>query len=203
MKIKLKATQKTVEKLFYIKPGADPSKIQVQVDVAEGLKLSKDGEIIIRTGLVELKLSKPIAWQEKDGKKLPVEVSYKLIGKKRYSFEIAKADPSLLLVIDPLLASTFIGGIYWYEAFAIAIYSSGNVYVTGETWSSKYPTTSGAYDTSHNGAYDVFVSKLDSNLSGGGGCRGGCNSASPDLYTALLALLSVALLRRLAKRKVA
>jgi subtilisin family serine protease len=38
---------------------------------------------------------------------------------------------------------------------------------------------------------------------GGGGGRGGCNSASPDLYTALLALLSVAVLRRLAKRKLA
>ena len=38
---------------------------------------------------------------------------------------------------------------------------------------------------------------------GRGGGGGGCNSASPDLYTALLALLSVAVLRRLAKRKVA
>jgi hypothetical protein len=93
VEVKLKATQKTVEKLFYVKPGADPSKIVVEVDGAEGLKLSKDGEIIIQTGLGELKLSKPIAWQEKDGKKLPVEVSYKLIGKNRYSFEVAKADP--------------------------------------------------------------------------------------------------------------
>ena len=59
--VKLKATQKTVEKLFYVKPGADPPQIQVQVDGAEGLKLSKDGEIIIQAGLGELKLSKPIA----------------------------------------------------------------------------------------------------------------------------------------------
>jgi hypothetical protein len=95
VEVKLKATQKTVEKLFYVKPGADPSKIQVQVDGAKGLKLSKDGEIIIQTGLGELKLSKPIAWQEKDGKKLPVEVSYKLIGKNRYSFVVAKAEPKL------------------------------------------------------------------------------------------------------------
>jgi hypothetical protein len=93
--IKLKATQKTVEKLFYVQPGADPSKIVVEVGGAEGLRLSKDGEIIIQTGLGELKLSKPIAWQEKDSKKLPVEVSYKLLGKNRYSFVVAKADPKL------------------------------------------------------------------------------------------------------------
>jgi hypothetical protein len=106
IEVKLKATQKTVEKLFYVQPGADPSKIVVEVNGAEALKLSKDGEIIIQTGLGELKLSKPIAWQEKDGKKLPVEVSYKLIGKNRYSFVVTKADPSLPIVIDPILQST-------------------------------------------------------------------------------------------------
>jgi len=36
VEVKLKATQKTVEKLFYVQPGADPSKIQVQVDGAKG-----------------------------------------------------------------------------------------------------------------------------------------------------------------------
>jgi alpha-tubulin suppressor-like RCC1 family protein len=161
IEVKLKATQKTVEKLFYVKPGADPSKIVVEVDGAEGLKLSKDGEIIIQTGLGDLKLSKPSAWQEKDGKKLPVEVSYKLIGKNRYSFVVAKADPSLPIVIDPILASTFIGGSSYEEAHSIALDSSGNVYVAGFTYSSDYPTTSGAYD---NGS-DVFVSKLSNDLS--------------------------------------
>ncbi|UJS16709.1 MAG: hypothetical protein L3J17_12450 [Candidatus Jettenia sp.] len=29
------------------------------------------------------------------------------------------------------------------------------------------PTTAGAYDTSHNGSYDVFISRFDSNLSEG------------------------------------
>jgi uncharacterized repeat protein (TIGR02543 family) len=134
VEVKLKATQKTVEKLFYVQPGADPSKIVVEVDGAKGLKLSKDGEIIIQTGLGELKLSKPIAWQEKDGKKLPVEVSYKLIGKNRYSFVVAKADPSLPIVIDPILQATYLGGGGEDRATAIAIHpTTGNVYVAGWT----------------------------------------------------------------------
>ena len=165
IEVKLKATQKTVEKLFYIKPGADPSKIVVEVDGAEGLKLSKDGEIIIQTGLGELKLSKPIAWQEKDGKKLPVEVSYKLIGKNCYSFEVAKADPSLPVVIDPILRATYLGGSGSDKASAIAIHpKTGEVYVAGWTSSTSFPKTTGGAQANKSGDYDAFVVRLNSNL---------------------------------------
>jgi hypothetical protein len=168
IEVKLKATQKTVEKLFYVKPGADPSKIVVQIDGAESLKLSKDGEIIIQTGLGELKLSKPIAWQEKDGKKLPVEVSYKLIGKNRYSFEVAKADPSLPIVIDPILQSTYLGGSRDDYAYALAIHPTrGDVYVVGYTYSNDFPNTSGGAQGSCSGctAYpDAFVARLSADL---------------------------------------
>jgi hypothetical protein len=161
IEVKLKATQKTVEKLFYVQPGADPSKIVVQVDGAKGLKLSKDGEIIIQTGLGELKLSKPIAWQEKDGKKLPVEVSYKFVGKNRYSFVVAKADPSLPIVIDPILQATYLGGSGRDEAYALAI-SGSDIYVVGYTDSNNFPgatpRASGRTD------FDAFVAKLNSSL---------------------------------------
>ncbi len=173
IEVKLKATQKTVEKLFYVKPGADPSKIVVEVGGAEGLRLSKDGEIIIQTGLGELKLSKPIAWQEKDGKKLPVEVSYKLIGKNRYSFVVAKADPTLPIVIDPILQSTYLGGSNDDHAYAIAIHpKTGEVYVAGTTRSTGFPGTSGGAQTSCNNCAidpeepsgDVFVARLNKEL---------------------------------------
>ncbi len=165
VEVKLKATQKTVEKLFYIKPGADPSKIVVEVGGAKGLKLSKDGEIIIQTGLGELKLSKPVAWQEKDGKKLPVEVSYKLIGKNRYSFVVAKADPSLPIVIDPILQSTYLGGSDSDGASAIAIHpKTGEVYVAGSTSSTGFPKTTGGAQASFGGSSDAFVSRLNKDL---------------------------------------
>ena len=165
IEVKLKATQKTVEKLFYVKPGADPSKIVVEVDGAKGLKLSKDGEIIIKTGLGELKLSKPVAWQEKDGKKLPVEVSYKLIGKNRYSFVVAKADPSLPIVIDPILQSTYLGGSDNDGVIAIAIHpTTGDVYVAGVTASPDFPKTSGGAQGSNGGYSDAFVARLSADL---------------------------------------
>jgi len=168
VEVQLKATQKTVEKLFYIKPGADPSKIVVEVDGAKGLKLSKDGEIIIQTGLGDLKLSKPMAWQEKNGKKLPVEVSYKLIGKNRYSFEVAKADPSLPIVIDPILQSTYLGGGGGDEANAVVIHpTTGEIYVAGYTTSTNFPGTAGGASPTISrflGTGDAFVARLNKEL---------------------------------------
>jgi hypothetical protein len=59
-----------------------------------------------------------------------------------------------------LLYGTFIGGSKEDWGGGIAVDGGGNAYVIGETLSSDFPTTPGAFDTSHNGYYDAFVVKL-------------------------------------------
>ena len=61
-----------------------------------------------------------------------------------------------------LIFSTLLGGSAAERALSLAVDSSGNSYITGDTYSNDFPATAGAYDTTYNGGTnDVFVAKLN------------------------------------------
>jgi hypothetical protein len=60
-----------------------------------------------------------------------------------------------------LVYSTFLGEFDIDDALAIAVDGAGNAYVGGETGSNNFPVTAGAFDTTLNGAFDAFVTKLN------------------------------------------
>ena len=163
--LKLKAYGKNVEKLFYVKAGANPESIKIKIEGAKSLKINEAGELEVETGLGVVKFTKPSAYQEINGKRVKVAAAYTLLSKYVYGFKVGSYDKKETLIIDPLLSSTFIGGSDDEYSYSIALDGDGNVYITGYTYSSDYPTTSGAYDESHNNDWDVFVSKLNSSLS--------------------------------------
>jgi len=59
--------------------------------------------------------------------------------------------------------STFLGGSDDDYGNAIEVDNSGNAYLTGYTYSTNFPTTSGAYDNTNNGFRDAYVVKLNGN----------------------------------------
>ncbi len=77
-------------------------------------------------------------------------------------FKLGAYDPTLPLVIDPVLSySTYLGGSQHDPATGIAVDGAGAAYVTGVTESADFPTTTGVLDRSLGGSADVFVAKLD------------------------------------------
>lgn len=60
-----------------------------------------------------------------------------------------------------LVYSTYLGGNNADIGYGITVDASGNAYVTGETVSTDFPTTSGAYQTTGAGANEAFVAKIN------------------------------------------
>ncbi|MBF0568335.1 MAG: SBBP repeat-containing protein [Nitrospirae bacterium] len=60
-----------------------------------------------------------------------------------------------------LVYSTYLGGSASDSGTGIAVDSSGNAYVAGQTASTDFPTTTGAYQTTLKGSTDAFITKLN------------------------------------------
>lgn len=65
-----------------------------------------------------------------------------------------------------VLAGTYLGGTLSDVPTKFAMHATGNVIVGGLTFATDYPTTAGAYDATHNGNADGFVTALSPNLTG-------------------------------------
>ena len=116
--LRLKAYGNNVEKIFSIRPGANPEDIKVRLKGAKGLKINESGGLEVETELGPVRFTKPVAYQEIDGKRINIEVAYNTPTPNpqsptpdlAYGFKVGDYDRTKELVIDPLLASTYLGG---------------------------------------------------------------------------------------------
>jgi hypothetical protein len=66
-----------------------------------------------------------------------------------------------------LLYSTYVGGQNHDQALGLSVDAAGNAYLSGEAYSSDFPTTTGAFQTVFaGGPSDAIVAKLDTTKSG-------------------------------------
>ena len=167
---------------FVVHPGADPSKIRLAYRGAERLAVDDDGRLCVTTPVVTFQDDTPVAYQEKNGKRMDVGIAYE-VGEKvgarpgaaaaqeagaeplGYGFAIGDYDPGLPLILDPavLVYCGFVGGAGEDRGNGIAVDAAGCAYVTGGTYSTEanFPVTAGPDLTYNGGNYDVFVAKLN------------------------------------------
>jgi hypothetical protein len=164
--LKLSSVNHNVEKVFTVEPYADPSAIKASITGADRLYIDKNGELVITSAESKISFTKPFAYQfNKNGTKEFIDIAYNCTSLS-YGYKIGKYDRSKLLFIDPLIATTFVGGSTYDDDYGVSmlIDNEGFVYLSGYTLSSDFPV-SGGYDSTINGSKDLFVAKFSNDLS--------------------------------------
>jgi Beta-propeller repeat len=165
---------------FIVSPGTDPSAISftfVSDTQAEKMhsdssfRLEPNGDLALSTTAGDVRLRRPVIFQEQNGERRTIPGGYKLKADGSIGFRLAQFDATRPLIIDPALSfSTFLGGSEVDSATAIALDSFDNIYVAGTTSSSNFPVTAGGFQqtfadhvtqcTTTQACTDAFVSKL-------------------------------------------
>ena len=162
IRFKLKAHGSSVEKLFYVDAGAQPSDIHVKLTGATSLQTNDQGELEVGTGLGTVIFTKPAAYQMRDGRTERVDVAYAIDGTS-YGFALGPYDRTRELVIDPVIQVTYLGGTGNDFASAIAV-SGQTVYVAGGTTSTDFPGTVGGAQPTIAALSDAYVALLTADL---------------------------------------
>jgi hypothetical protein len=138
---------------FLVSPNVDPRQIKVGFAGVEHLRLDQ-GDLVLRvTDSNEIRLKKPLAYQQVNNERVPVRARYIIGANRQVSFDIARYDKTLPLVIDPVLSySTYLGGSGNDAGFDVAVDGSGNAYVTGSTDSTEFSPLGGS---------NAFVAKMN------------------------------------------
>jgi hypothetical protein len=165
--------QRQLEYDFIVAPGADPNQIALDVNGAKTLKLDTKGNLSMEVSHREVRLLKPVIYQETNGERREIAGKYEITREHQITFSIGNYDRNERLVIDPVLDySTYLGGgpavtgIGSDFGYGIAVDSKGDAYVTGETFSVSFPTTASGFTPGPLGAGGnplgaVFVTELN------------------------------------------
>ena len=152
-------------KMNWVLDGPDRvSSIRLHWAGADSLELDAAGNLLVHHALGTLTDLAPIAYQEIDGERKPVDCVYRLYGSFDLGFELTGSYiENTPLIIDPILMyATYLGGSLTENARGIAVDTQGCAYVTGTTTSVDFPITPGAFQTTAGGVNDAYVTKFAS-----------------------------------------
>lgn len=155
------------ESIYQLKPGADVSDIHLTYNSV--VTVTEEGSLNFApsTGMGQFSMTPPRAWQELEGKTVPVAVSYVQHDDQSIGFRVGVYDVCHPLIIDPIYQwHTFYGSGSEDYGDAIAVDANGNIYVTGHsdaTWNGPGGFVQPLPKHGHSGSADIVVLKLNSN----------------------------------------
>ncbi len=148
---------------FIVQPNANPNSIQLQINGAQSILITKNGELHIKTPLGTIVEQAPIAYQ---GNTI---IKTKWILKNNCaSFLVENYNKQLPLIIDPALRiwGTYYGGALIDYNYGCTTDASGNVFNCGYTQSNTGTNiaTTGSYQSSYaGGTNDAYLAKFTTN----------------------------------------
>ncbi len=159
---------------YRVSPGADPTPILISYFNIEGIKHRQDGGMDILTAGGTMIDHALLCYQNIDGVRRVVSSSFQLTDSNSYAVELLENyDRSCQLVVDPTLAFSSYWGSGEANNRTVVVDEQGNVYMSGGTSGTAWPTTPGAYQTTHKGKRlfglfgktwaDVAIVKFDPN----------------------------------------
>jgi hypothetical protein len=146
---------------FVVAPGTDPGKVKLAFRGADKIEINHEGELVLHATNGDVRMHKPIIYQEIDGVRKSIDGGYVLKESQEASFQVAAYDTARPLVIDPILVySTYLGRNRPEQGIAIAVDKHGQAYVTGYTESEDFPTMNALQPAFGGGLGDAFIAKL-------------------------------------------
>ena len=156
---RFEATDAGLLKVTYtLAPRANPERIRLQYNVPATIQ--SDGSLRLEFNNGALVESTPMAWQEIDGQRVSVDVTFQVFNERQTGFQVGRYNRRYPLVIDPTYTwHTFYGGKPDQQAYAIAVADDGMVYFTGaaNNYFALSENVSPVLGYSHKGNYDIIV----------------------------------------------
>ncbi len=158
--LKVYGIEKQIEYDWIVKRGGRVEDIVFEYSQVKRTGIDEKGNLVVTTAFGDLIHQRPVSFQFIDGKKVPVNVVFKKLGKHSYGFKAGKYDKGYDLIIDPfvLAYSTYIGGSKYDVVTNITVDSDNCVYIVGRSNSPEFPTHDGTPPA--NNFYKSYVTKL-------------------------------------------
>lgn len=126
---------------LHLDPRTSVEEVVLRTTGARELRLEGDGSLVVDGAFGPLRHRPPSSWQVRPGgSREPLSSRFVLLGAGRFGFEVDGRDPSLPLVIDPVLRfRSYVGGGDADAAHGVVVDAEGAVYVAGSSESADFP----------------------------------------------------------------